>query len=145
MPFGRVEGGNMGDDREGHDRGRSDGGARRERTRRRGLHFRQRRVAGGGLRLVVWPALIGLLSLPAIAMIAPAGAATPTPITSCDATTVSADIAAGGSYVFQCSGTISVTAGFTVTNTLSLDATGQSVFFDYTNPVFAALNETRFA
>jgi hypothetical protein len=84
-----------------------------------------------GLLVAVQPAL------PALA----AG----TPITSCDPATVSSAIQAGGSYVFQCDGAINFTAGFTISTTVSLDATGHNVSFGYSNPVFGALDETRFA
>jgi hypothetical protein len=82
-----------------------------------------------------------VVSVAALAVTALAGARTgATPITSCTTTAVQSAIAAGGSYVFQCGGTITppVVDGqqvpFTVPSgdTVSLDATGASpgVVFD---------------
>lgn len=76
---------------------------------------------------------IALAAILTVCVLGPLGARAladgSTLITSCDARTLSADVAAGGSYVFQCSGTITLQQQLVVPNAdnVTLDANGQSV------------------
>jgi hypothetical protein len=60
----------------------------------------------------------------------PAWAATP--ITSCTSAQVQSNVARGGSYAFACSGTIHFSAPLVVSQSVSVDATGQSVTLQWT-------------
>jgi hypothetical protein len=60
----------------------------------------------------------------------PAWAATP--ITSCTSAQVQSNVARGGSYAFACSGTIHFSAPLIVSQSVSVDATGQSVTLQWT-------------
>ena len=111
-----------------------------------------RREAAGVTGTIAWRrvggATFGAVLVVSVLTLTPAvraSALPATPITSCDPTTVLADMEAGGSYVFQCNGTIGLTSGITVTGNLSLDATGHNVTLSYNNPNPGAVTEQRFA
>ena len=100
-----------------------------------------RRLKSRRAQAVAITALCVFVALGALVTISQAEATGPTPITQCgNDTELRTDVAAGGSYVFQCQGgsaAFNLTTPLIVSSSVTLDATGQQIFIsDFNDRAF---------